>query len=149
MARPAIKLTAQRPGSDVAAETAAALAAGSIAFRKSNPTYSHELLRHARGYSSSFLNTTQSTATQFQRPRNSTSLVATRTNLCGVPFGSFSNDMHMPPFATAHTFCASRDVVEKPIFFRPVPTKSLDYFCAVYDCAGKIEISKVRSQKEN
>ena len=49
MARPAIKLTAQRPGCDVAAETAAALAAGSIAFRKSNPTYSQELLRHAKG----------------------------------------------------------------------------------------------------
>lgn len=38
MARPALKITAQRPGSDVAAETAAALAAGAIAFRKSNPT---------------------------------------------------------------------------------------------------------------
>lgn len=49
MARPALKITTQRPGSDVAAETAAALAAGSIAFRKSNPSYSQQLLAHAKG----------------------------------------------------------------------------------------------------
>lgn len=49
MARPALKITAQRPGSDVAAETAAALAAGAIAFRKSNPSYSNQLLAHAKG----------------------------------------------------------------------------------------------------
>lgn len=49
VARPAIKITAQRPGSDVVAETAAALAAGSIAFRKSNSSYSQQLLSHAKG----------------------------------------------------------------------------------------------------
>ena len=49
MARPAFKITGQRPGSDVAAETAAALAAGAIAFRKSDPSYSQQLLSHAKG----------------------------------------------------------------------------------------------------
>ncbi|PFX25364.1 Endoglucanase 11 [Stylophora pistillata] len=49
MARPALKFTAQSPGSDVAAETAAALAAGAIAFRKSNLSYSNQLLAHAKG----------------------------------------------------------------------------------------------------
>ena len=34
MARPAYAITADKPGSDLAGETAAALAAGSIAFRK-------------------------------------------------------------------------------------------------------------------
>ncbi|XP_022754167.1 endoglucanase 6-like [Durio zibethinus] len=35
------------PGSDLAGETAAAMAAASIVFRRSNPAYSSELLRHA------------------------------------------------------------------------------------------------------
>ncbi|XP_071702014.1 endoglucanase 1-like [Rutidosis leptorrhynchoides] len=41
------KISAQNPGSDVAAETAAALAAASIVFQNSNPSYSKMLLQTA------------------------------------------------------------------------------------------------------
>ncbi|KAF5477984.1 hypothetical protein F2P56_004584 [Juglans regia] len=41
------KVSAQNPGSDVAAETAAALAAASIVFKDSNPSYSTKLLHTA------------------------------------------------------------------------------------------------------
>jgi hypothetical protein len=47
MARPAFKIDAQNPGSDLAGEAAAALAAASIAFRPSNSTYADRLLTHA------------------------------------------------------------------------------------------------------
>lgn len=42
------KVSAQNPGSDVAAETAAALAAASIVFQDSNPSYSQKLLQTAK-----------------------------------------------------------------------------------------------------
>uniref|UniRef100_J3MT42 cellulase n=1 Tax=Oryza brachyantha TaxID=4533 RepID=J3MT42_ORYBR len=45
--RQAYKVDRHNPGSDVAGETAAALAAASIVFRRSNPHYSHLLLHHA------------------------------------------------------------------------------------------------------
>ncbi|MBX9585016.1 MAG: glycoside hydrolase family 9 protein [Gemmataceae bacterium] len=48
MPRPAFRLDPSKPGSEVAAEAAAALAAASIAFRTADPTYSATLLRHAR-----------------------------------------------------------------------------------------------------
>lgn len=41
------KVTSQNPGSDVAAETAAALAAASIVFKDSDPAYSSKLLHTA------------------------------------------------------------------------------------------------------
>ncbi|KAJ4837631.1 Esterase/lipase/thioesterase [Turnera subulata] len=41
------KVTAEKPGSDVAAETAAALAAASIVFKDSDPSYSSKLLQTA------------------------------------------------------------------------------------------------------
>lgn len=41
------KVSAQTPGSDVAAETAAALAAASIVFQDSDPSYSRILLHTA------------------------------------------------------------------------------------------------------
>lgn len=47
MRRPAWKITPQKPGSDLAAETAAALAAASIAFRSTDISYSMRLLQHA------------------------------------------------------------------------------------------------------
>lgn len=47
MARPAYKIDAANPGSDLAAETAAALASASIIFKDSDPAYSDELLGHA------------------------------------------------------------------------------------------------------
>jgi hypothetical protein len=50
------KVTAKNPGSDVAAETAAALAASSLVFRDSDPTYSSKLLIAAINVCS-FLNT--------------------------------------------------------------------------------------------
>ena len=47
MSRPSFKITSSRPGSDLAAETAAALAAASIAFKATNPSYSQTLVTHA------------------------------------------------------------------------------------------------------
>jgi endoglucanase len=48
MARPAFRITSTCPGSDLAGETAAAMAAASIAFRPTNATYANTLLSHAR-----------------------------------------------------------------------------------------------------
>jgi endoglucanase len=48
MARPAYRVTTTCPGSDLAGETAAAMAAASIAFRPTNATYANTLLTHAR-----------------------------------------------------------------------------------------------------
>jgi len=46
--RPAYKLTAKSPGSELVAETAAAMAAASIVFRSSDSNYSTILVGHAR-----------------------------------------------------------------------------------------------------
>ena len=46
-ARNVYKVTAQSPGSDVAAETAAALAAASIVFKDCDSSYSNKLLKTA------------------------------------------------------------------------------------------------------
>ncbi len=48
MARPSYRVTTTCPGSDLAGETAAAMAAASIAFRPTNATYANTLLTHAR-----------------------------------------------------------------------------------------------------
>ncbi|WP_456825006.1 glycoside hydrolase family 9 protein [Cellulomonas sp. P5_E12] len=48
MARPSYKVSASCPGSDVAGETAAALASSSIVFKTDDPTYSAKLLTHAK-----------------------------------------------------------------------------------------------------
>ncbi|XP_046979355.1 endoglucanase E-4-like [Schistocerca americana] len=48
MSRPAFKIDAQHPGSDLAGETAAALAAASLVFRGDKPEYADLCLRHAR-----------------------------------------------------------------------------------------------------
>ena len=48
MKRPAFKISQHSPGSDLAAETAAAMAAGSLAFRTTNPVYSQTLFKHAK-----------------------------------------------------------------------------------------------------
>ena len=48
MARPAYKIDASCGGSDLAAETAAAMAASSIVFRPTDPAYADQLLTHAR-----------------------------------------------------------------------------------------------------
>src|SRR3954469_21314738 len=48
MARPAFKVDSTHPGSDLAGETAAALAAASMAFRPTDPAYANTLLSHAR-----------------------------------------------------------------------------------------------------
>ncbi|XP_031130995.1 endoglucanase 6 [Ipomoea triloba] len=45
--RTAYKIDPSHPGSDLAGETAAAMAAASIVFRRYNPSYSNELLKHA------------------------------------------------------------------------------------------------------
>jgi len=47
MSRPAYRIDAQNPGSDLAAETAAAMAAASLVFADLDPPYSAELLQHA------------------------------------------------------------------------------------------------------
>ncbi|KAI3441693.1 Endoglucanase [Psidium guajava] len=46
--RQAYKVDEDNPGSEIAGETAAAMAAASIVFRETNPHYSHLLLHHAR-----------------------------------------------------------------------------------------------------
>ncbi|WCJ37506.1 glycosyl hydrolase 9B8 [Euphorbia peplus] len=46
--RQAYKIDEKNPGSDLAGETAAAMAAASIVFRRRNPYYSHLLLHHAQ-----------------------------------------------------------------------------------------------------
>lgn len=46
--RTAYKLDSSHPGSDLAGETAAALAAASIAFQLYNSSYSYDLLSHAQ-----------------------------------------------------------------------------------------------------
>ncbi|WP_309380989.1 glycoside hydrolase family 9 protein [Cerasicoccus frondis] len=48
MNRPAWKVDANNPGSDVAGEAAAALAAAAIIFEDSDPTYASELISHAK-----------------------------------------------------------------------------------------------------
>lgn len=47
MDRPAYKIDASNPGSELAAETAAAMAAASIIFRNDDPAYANTLLQHA------------------------------------------------------------------------------------------------------
>ncbi|KAK9082389.1 hypothetical protein Syun_031268 [Stephania yunnanensis] len=46
--RRAYRIDTNNPGSDLAGETAAAMAAASIVFRRYNPAYSNELLSHAK-----------------------------------------------------------------------------------------------------
>lgn len=48
MARPAYKITASKPGSDVAMETAAAMAAGYLVFKNKDSAYASTLLQHAK-----------------------------------------------------------------------------------------------------
>jgi len=48
MARPSYKITTSCPGSDLAGETAAAMAASSIVFRPTDSTYANTLLDHAK-----------------------------------------------------------------------------------------------------
>jgi len=48
MSRPAYRITASCPGSDLAGETAAAMAASSMVFRQTDPAYADTLLQHAR-----------------------------------------------------------------------------------------------------
>ena len=43
----------------------------------------------------------------------------------------------VPPFATVHTFCTSRDGVRNLDFLRVVPSTNSRVFCTVYDYAGK------------
>ena len=47
MSRPAYRIDAQNPGSDLAAETAAAMASASLVFEVLDPAYSAKLLAHA------------------------------------------------------------------------------------------------------
>nr|ABD24275.1 endo-beta-1,4-glucanase [Ampullaria crossean] len=48
MARPAFKVDASRPGSEVAMETAVAFVTGHLAFKEKDPPYSAKLLQHAK-----------------------------------------------------------------------------------------------------
>ena len=47
----------------------------------------------------------------------------------------------MPTFATAHTFCASRDGPSKSGFLTAMPAKER-YFCAVCKYSGKADFGK-------
>ena len=46
--RPSYKIDAQNPGSDLAGETAAAMAAASLAFADEDPSYAAKLVDHAK-----------------------------------------------------------------------------------------------------
>ncbi len=46
--RPSYRIDGQNPGSDLAGETAAALASASIAFSTADPDYSAQMLEHAK-----------------------------------------------------------------------------------------------------
>lgn len=46
--RPALKIDAQNPGTDLAAESAAALAAAAVVFEKTDPTYAKTLIQNAK-----------------------------------------------------------------------------------------------------
>lgn len=46
--RPLTQVNTSAPGTDVAAETAAAMASASLVFKRSDPTYSSKLLQHAK-----------------------------------------------------------------------------------------------------
>ena len=47
----------------------------------------------------------------------------------------------VPAFTTAHTFCASRDGVQKSGFLTVVPVKT-EIFCPVYNYVGKADLGK-------
>lgn len=64
--RTVYKVSPQNPGSDVAAETAAALAAASIVFKESDPSYSTKLLKTAM----KVIKISQITYYRFQLPSN-------------------------------------------------------------------------------
>ena len=55
--RTSYKIDEKKPGSDLAGETAAAFAAASMAFRKSDPDYSSKILDHAKQVSHAYLPT--------------------------------------------------------------------------------------------
>jgi endoglucanase len=48
MSRPAVKITASCPGTDLAGETAAAMAASALAFRATDTAYADQLVTHAK-----------------------------------------------------------------------------------------------------
>ena len=48
MSRPSYKIDRKNPGTELAAETAAAMAACSVIFRQNNPRYADVLVRHAK-----------------------------------------------------------------------------------------------------
>ena len=48
MARPSMKIDVNNPGSDLAGETAAAMASTAILFKDTDPAYADELIGHAR-----------------------------------------------------------------------------------------------------
>ena len=47
----------------------------------------------------------------------------------------------MPPFPTAHTYCASREGPRKPGFFTAVPAQK-EIFFADYNFVGKVDLGK-------
>ena len=51
----------------------------------------------------------------------------------------------VPHFASAHTFCASRNGPKSSVFLRTAPTnlKVFFFFCAIYHYAGKEDLRKV------
>lgn len=48
MARPSYKVDSNNPGSDVAGETAAAMASAAILFKSADPDYAGQLISHAK-----------------------------------------------------------------------------------------------------
>ncbi|KAF8033325.1 hypothetical protein BT93_D2051 [Corymbia citriodora subsp. variegata] len=65
--RRAYRIDPSRPGSDLAGETAAALAAASLVFRRYDPAYSAELLRHAQQFADKYRGKYDSSITVAQK----------------------------------------------------------------------------------
>nr|AFK49805.1 beta-1,4-glucanase 1 [Cryptocercus punctulatus] len=88
MDRPAYKIDTSHPGSDLAAETAAALAAASIVFKSTDATYSNTLLTHAKqlfDFAKNYLGKYSDSITD---AKNSMRPATTVMSCHGLPYGS-------------------------------------------------------------
>ncbi|KAK3892282.1 hypothetical protein Pcinc_003903 [Petrolisthes cinctipes] len=106
MSRPAYKITQSKPGSDLAGETAAALAAAAILFQQSDSTYSATCLQHADNSTVLLTITEQNTPTP--------SPTQPSTTRAGAGTGEFSWDEKTPGVMVLMSQFA--DAADKPTY---------------------------------
>ena len=68
-------------------------------------------------------------------------MVKPKTTFCSVFSQIRAKLRKIPPFAVAHTFCASRDGPRESGSLTAVPAKT-EIICAVYNCEGKADLGK-------